>query len=72
MARHEVETTLSEKKAECLMEGLYLARGKQHVDIRTFVDHMAPACKSEEVFKGILDNEAVGIFDGRILVRENA
>lgn len=72
LARHEVETTLSEKKAECLMEGLYLARGKQHVDTRTFVDHLAPACKSEEVFKGVLDDEAVGIFDGRILVRENA
>jgi len=72
LARHEIETLLSDKKAECLMEGLYLARGKQHVDTRTFIDHLSPSCKSEEVFKGVLDDDAAGIFDGRILVRENA
>jgi Fe-S cluster assembly protein SufD len=72
MARNEVETVLSEKKAECLLEGLYLAKGKQHMDTRTFIDHLSPSCNSQEIFKGVLDGEAVGIFDGRILVRENA
>jgi len=72
LGRSEVETALSEKKAECLLEGFYLAKGKQHLDTRTFIDHLAPSCKSEETFRGVLDDEAVGVFDGNILVRENA
>jgi Fe-S cluster assembly protein SufD len=72
LGRSEVETALSEKNSECLLEGLYLAKGKQHLDHRTFIDHLAPSCKSEEIFNGVVDGEATGIFDGHILVRENA
>jgi Fe-S cluster assembly protein SufD len=69
---NEVETALSAKKAECFLEGLYLAKDKQHVDTRTFIDHLSPDCASHEAYKGVLDGQATGIFDGRILVRENA
>ncbi len=72
LARHEVETVLTEKKAECLLEGLYLTKGKQHMDTRTYIDHLSPSCSSQETFKGVLDGESTAIFDGRILVRENA
>jgi len=72
LGRSEVETALAEKGAHCLLEGLTLARGKQHLDIRTFIDHLAPSCRSEETFKAVVDNESTAIFDGNILVRENA
>ncbi len=72
LTRNDIETTLGQKKAECVMEGLYLAKDKQHVDTRTFIDHLSPNCNSTEVFKGVIDDQAVGVFDGRILVRENA
>jgi Fe-S cluster assembly protein SufD len=72
LTRNDIETTLDQKKAECVMEGLYLAKDKQHVDTRTFIDHLSPNCNSTEVFKGVIDGQAVGVFDGRILVRENA
>jgi len=72
LTRNDIETTLGQKKAECMMEGLYLAKDKQHVDTRTFIDHLSPNCNSTEVFKGVIDDQAVGVFDGRILVRENA
>ncbi len=72
LARNEVETSLEGKKAECSLEGLFLVKGKQHSDNRTFIDHKSPACKSEEFFKGVLDGEGTGIMDGHILVRENA
>jgi Fe-S cluster assembly protein SufD len=72
LTRNDIETTLGQKKAECVMEGLYLAKDKQHVDTRTFIDHLSPNCNSTEVFKGVIDGQAVGVFDGRILVRENA
>lgn len=72
LGRSEVEVALAEKKAECVLEGLYLTKGKQHLDTRTFVDHIAPACATQESFKGVLDGESTAIFDGRILVRENS
>jgi Fe-S cluster assembly protein SufD len=72
LGRSEVETVLSEKRAECLLEGLALSTGKQNLDIHTFVDHLAPSCKSEQVFKAVADKTGTSIFDGQDLVRENA
>ena len=72
LGRSEVETCLAGHNAECLLEGLTVAKDHRHMDIRTFVDHAVPGCKSEQVFKSVLDHEAVSIFDGRVLVRENA
>ena len=72
LGRSEVETALAEKSSQCLLEGLTLAKGKQHLDIRTFIDHLSPSCKSGETFKSVVDGESSAIFDGNILVRENA
>ena len=72
LSHHEVESVLAEKKAECVLNGLYLLKNNQHMDILTFIDHLSPSCKSEEIYKGVLDGEATGVFGGRILVRENA
>ena len=72
LTRNDIETTLSQKKAECVLEGLYLAKEKQHVDTRTFIDHLSADCNSHEAYKGVIDGQATGVFDGRILVRENA
>lgn len=72
LTRNEIDTTLAQKKAENVMEGLYFSKGRQHVDTRTFIDHLSPNCNSHETFKGVLDGESTAIFDGFILVRENA
>ncbi len=52
--------------------GLYLMDRKQHIDNHVFVDHAFPGCTSRETFKGILDEQAHGIFNGHVLVREDA
>ncbi len=72
LGRSEVETVLAEKKAECVLEGLALSTGKQNQDIHTFVDHFSPNCQSEQVFKAVADKNGTAVFDGRVLVRENA
>ncbi len=72
LTRNEIDTTLGQKKAECFLDGLYLSKGHQHVDTRTFIDHLSPNCNSHENFKGVLNDESTAIFDGHILVRENA
>lgn len=52
--------------------GIYLMDRKQHIDNQVFVDHQVPNCTSNELFKGILDEEASGVFKGHILVRQDA
>src|SRR5262249_1354918 len=54
------------------LNGLYLASGRQHVDNRTTIDHAKPHCASHELYKGILDGQAHGVFNGKIYVRQDA
>ncbi|MBN1197825.1 MAG: Fe-S cluster assembly protein SufD [Bacteroidales bacterium] len=52
--------------------GLYLMDRKQHIDNYVAVDHASPDCESKELFKGILDEHATGVFNGHILVERDA
>jgi len=52
--------------------GLYLMDRKQHIDNYVFIDHASPGCNSNETFKGILDENAGGVFLGHVLVRRDA
>ncbi|MET4084154.1 Fe-S cluster assembly protein SufD [Pedobacter sp. UYP30] len=54
------------------MYGLYLLKGKTHVDNHTLVDNMEPNCFSNEFYKGIMDEQSTGIFSGKIMVRPDA
>ena len=58
--------------AECLLNGLYLGNGRQHVDHFTTIDHAKPSCASREYFHGILNDRARGVFRGRVIVRKDA
>ena len=57
---------------ETLMHGLFVARDKSHIDNNTLVDHAKPNCYSSEYYKGILDDKATGVFNGKVLVRQDA
>jgi Fe-S cluster assembly protein SufD len=72
LVRNEINAALSGEGASLSMEGLFVLSGKQHVDNHTVIDHVAPHCDSVELFKGILDENARGIFDGRIIVEPDA
>ena len=52
--------------------GLVLGKGKMHVDNHTLVDHARPNCFSNELYKNILDDESTGVFNGKVLVRQDA
>ncbi len=52
--------------------GLYICRGSQHVDTNTLVDHVAPGCQSNELFKGIIYDEGTGVFNGKVFVQREA
>ncbi|MGA8651114.1 MAG: Fe-S cluster assembly protein SufD [Xanthobacteraceae bacterium] len=52
--------------------GATLLKGRQHADTTLVVNHAARGCQSREVFKSVLDDEAHGVFQGRIVVRPGA
>lgn len=72
LTRNRSEVTLSGERAETNLYGCVIADKQQHVDHNTLIDHRVSHCTSNQLYKYVLDNQAVGAFAGRILVRENA
>ncbi len=72
LVRNDVEVVLEDENSECTMNGLYALNGRQHVDNRTCVDHTKPHCSSHQLYKGVLDGHARGVFGGKIIVRPDA
>jgi Fe-S cluster assembly protein SufD len=68
LVRNDVHTILDGAGIDARVDGLYLAGGRQHVDNHTYIRHAAPHCHSFELYKGILDGHARGVFNGRIFV----
>ena len=58
--------------AHCELNGIYLLRGKEHVDYHTCIEHAVPHCTSVEVFRGIIGDQASAVFNGRIHIHRNA
>jgi Fe-S cluster assembly protein SufD len=69
LVRNELTIRLHGDGAGATLDGLFLARGEQHVDNHTLVDHARPHCGSQQYYKGILDESARGAFDGKVIVR---
>ncbi|WP_224242255.1 Fe-S cluster assembly protein SufD [Hyalangium gracile] len=72
LARNEVSSVFAGEGGECVLNGLYVGRGTQHLDNRTDLDHAMPRCTSRELYKGVLDGRSRGTFHGRVLVRPDA
>jgi Fe-S cluster assembly protein SufD len=72
LSRNDATVRLAGQGAECTLDGLFLARGQQHVDAHTVIDHAQPHCTSRELYNGVLDGKARGVFHGRIVVRKDA
>ncbi len=72
LVRNDIQAMLNGEGIHCTLNGLYLARGSQHVDHQMRVDHAKPNCHSYELFKGILEGRARAVFNGRIFVHQNA
>ena len=54
------------------MNGLYMQKGIQHVDNHTKVSHLKPNCTSFELYKGVLRDKSTGVFNGKVIVAEDA
>jgi Fe-S cluster assembly protein SufD len=72
LVRNDTVVTLAGPGAECTLNGLYLADGDRLVDNHTTIDHAEPHCPSHEVYKGIIGGKARAVFNGKIIVRQDA
>ncbi len=72
IARHDINTIMIGEGVECVLNGLYVASGRQLVDHHMIVDHARPRCASHEFFHGILGGTSRGVFNGKIYVRPDA
>ena len=70
--RNNLSFCLTGEHAESNMNGITLIGKNQLVDHHTFVDHAVPNCNSNELYKGIFDANAKGIFNGKVMVRPDA
>ncbi len=72
MIRNNLYIALDDENTEAHMYGLYLIDGKTHVDNHTVADHKKPHSFSNELYKGIMADNAHGVFNGKIYVRQDA
>lgn len=70
--RSDIKVNLIEEKANCLLNGLYLPHDGQHMSQHTTIHHDAPACISEQDYKGILTGTSRAVFNGKVVVAKHA
>lgn len=71
LARSDIHVDL-DHASECELNGLYLGVKRQHIDNHTRINHLKPYAVSRELYKGVLDDRARGVFQGRVIVAEDA
>jgi Fe-S cluster assembly protein SufD len=70
--RNNITARLRGENATANLNGLYYANGTSHIDNHVLVDHIVPNCQSNQLYKGILDGEGTGVFNGKIFVKPDA
>ena len=72
LSRSESHFHLTGEEADATLTTLYLATGEQVMDVTSFVGHEAPSCTSMQIVRGVLDGKARGVFQGKVLVAQDA
>lgn len=72
LVRNNLSIAVDGQNAETNLSGAYILRGKQHVDNHTIVDHKVAHCVSNELYKGVMDEQSTAVFNGKVFVRKDA
>ncbi|MCO5260267.1 MAG: Fe-S cluster assembly protein SufD [Crocinitomicaceae bacterium] len=72
LVRNDLTIDVDGENCETHLNGAYILKGKQHVDNHTVVNHLKPNCHSNEMYKGVMDDQSTGVFNGRILVSKDS
>lgn len=71
-SRHQVFAILNGQNTKVRINGATMVKGGQHADSTLVVEHAAPHCESRELFKTVIDGDATGVFQGKIIVPHHA
>jgi Fe-S cluster assembly protein SufD len=72
LSRHDIHLKFTAEGGEAFVDGLYMLNGVQHSDTHSEIDHTVPNCVSHQTYKGVLNDQSRGVFNGKVFVRENA
>jgi Fe-S cluster assembly protein SufD len=72
VSRHQVFAILNGENSKAQINGVTMIKEGQHADSTLIVEHAAPSCESRELFKTVIDGEATGVFQGKIIVPHHA
>lgn len=72
LTRHQIFVTFAGENSRVSLNGGALLKGRQHADTTLVVNHAVPHCESRELYKHVLDGEATGVFQGKIIVEPHA
>jgi Fe-S cluster assembly protein SufD len=70
--RNDVNVAVNGQNCETNLYGAYILNGTQHVDNHTVIDHKVAHCLSNELYKGVIDDKATAVFNGKVFVRKDA
>ena len=72
LVRNNHNVLLAGQNSEANLNGLFYSKENQIIDNHTLMDHQAPHCESNELYKGIIKDKSTGVFNGKIFVRKDA
>jgi Fe-S cluster assembly protein SufD len=72
LVRNNIHVVMSGEGGDCLINGLFMGKGSQHLDNYMKVEHASPHCNSRQFYHGVLDDKSRGVFHGRIVVHKGA
>ncbi|PWL27316.1 MAG: Fe-S cluster assembly protein SufD [Fluviicola sp. XM-24bin1] len=72
LVRNNLNIAVNGENCTTNLNGGYLLKEKQHVDNHTVVDHKVPNCNSNELYKGVMNENSTAVFNGKVFVRQDA
>lgn len=72
LTRNDIVMHMQGRGADSDIAGFYVPRGRHVIDFHTDIEHLVPNCTSQEVFRGLTDEQATAIFNGRIHIHPDA
>jgi len=72
LTRNDLHIKVNGMNCDTFMNGAYTLKGRSHCDNHTTVDHKVANCFSKELYKGVIDDRATNVFNGKVFVRKDA
>lgn len=72
LTRHQIHAELQGQGGDCTLNGVNLLGDKVHCDTTITIEHQAPNCTSNQLYKNVLDGQAHGVFQGKVHVHQIA